>query len=77
VYSGVTMYKEYETKQTPCLLSTCTFPTNNLYVSPNHYWNSELHISEDEVVLLMYVRRIGEVTKKSILTLHETAESRQ
>ena len=38
VYSGITMYKEYETKQTPCaLLSTCTSPTNNLYVSPNHY----------------------------------------
>jgi hypothetical protein len=32
VYSGITMYKEYETKQTPCaLLSTCTSPTNNLY----------------------------------------------
>jgi hypothetical protein len=38
VYSGITMYKEYETKQTPCaLLSTCTSPTNNLYVSPDHY----------------------------------------
>ena len=43
VYSGITMYKEYETKQTPCALSTCTSPTNNLYVSPNHYWNSETH----------------------------------
>ncbi len=29
------MYKEYETKQTPCVfLSTCTSPTNNLHVSP-------------------------------------------
>ncbi len=38
VYSGITMYKEYETKQTPSvLLSTCTSSTNNLYVSPNHY----------------------------------------
>jgi hypothetical protein len=38
VYSGITMYKEYETKQTPCtLLSTCMSPINNLYVSPNHY----------------------------------------
>ena len=41
VYSGITMFKEYETEKPCTLLSTCTSPTDNLYVSSNHYQNSE------------------------------------